>query len=233
MPFMPNLWTTTLIVLAFFFAYYVYEPPVPRSLSGPPAARRRTGARRGSSTCCAGSRSASALVGGGFLLKVWHAGAVRARRVRDDRGVRVPIDPVRATRTAATAASFEGVSRLLQAELAASSERRPRCGASCSRTPPGKGRSRRRGRSSSSTCIDGLHESKAISSAVLGAVAAGYVIARAARRAARRPVRARARDLLSRRSSTAAASSSPDSRPTWHNWYFALIVPRRRSRAAW
>src|SRR5438309_3270101 len=72
MPFMPNLWTTTLIVLAFFFAYYVYEPPY-RGLYPDLLPPSTYGRAQGIQHVLRGIALGSALVGGGFLLKVWHA----------------------------------------------------------------------------------------------------------------------------------------------------------------
>ena len=72
MPFMPNLWTTTLIVLAFFFAYYVYEPPY-RGLYPDLLPSSTYGRAQGIQHVMRGIALGTALVGGGFLLKVWHA----------------------------------------------------------------------------------------------------------------------------------------------------------------
>jgi MFS family permease len=72
MPFMPNLWTTTLIVLAFFFAYYVYEPPY-RGLYPDILPPSTYGRAQGIQHVMRGIALGTALVGGGFLLKVWHA----------------------------------------------------------------------------------------------------------------------------------------------------------------
>src|ERR687883_1939367 len=72
MPFMPNLWTTTLIVLAFFFAYYVYEPPY-RGLYPDLLPPWTYGRAQGIQHVLRGIALGTALVGGGFLLKAWHA----------------------------------------------------------------------------------------------------------------------------------------------------------------
>jgi MFS family permease len=72
MAFMPSLWTTTLIVLAFFFAYYIYEPPY-RGLYPdllPPSAYGRS---QGIQHILRGLALGLALVGGGFLFHVWRA----------------------------------------------------------------------------------------------------------------------------------------------------------------
>src|SRR5213596_27814 len=72
LPFMPNLWTTTLIVLAFFFAYYVYEPPY-RGLYTDLLPSSTYGRAQGIQHVMRGIALGTALVGGGFLLKAWHA----------------------------------------------------------------------------------------------------------------------------------------------------------------
>ena len=72
--------------------------------------------------------------------------------------------------------------------------------------------------------IDGLHESKAISSALLGAVAAGYVIAAvlASRLGDRFGI---ARVIFYASFIYGGGFLVAGLATTWHNWYFALIVP--------
>jgi MFS family permease len=71
MAFMPTLWLTTLIVLAFFCAYYVYEPPYrglyPDLLPGSVYGRAQSVQH-----VLRGAALGLALVGGGFLFKAWH-----------------------------------------------------------------------------------------------------------------------------------------------------------------
>ncbi len=69
--FMPNIWTITLIVLAFFFAYYVYEPPY-RGLYPDVLHESMYGRSQGVQHVMRGIALGIALVGGGFLFKVWH-----------------------------------------------------------------------------------------------------------------------------------------------------------------
>jgi MFS family permease len=71
--FMPNIWTATLIVLAFFSAYYVYEPPY-RGLYPDVLHERMYGRSQGVQHVMRGIALGIALVGGGFLFHVWHAG---------------------------------------------------------------------------------------------------------------------------------------------------------------
>jgi MFS family permease len=68
--FMPNIWTVTLIVLAFFFAYYVYEPPY-RGLYPDVLHERMYGRSQGVQHVMRGVALGAALVGGGFLFHVW------------------------------------------------------------------------------------------------------------------------------------------------------------------
>lgn len=68
--FMPNIWTVTLIVLAFFFAYYVYEPPY-RGLYPDVLHESMYGRSQGVQHIMRGIALGIALVGGGFLFHVW------------------------------------------------------------------------------------------------------------------------------------------------------------------
>jgi MFS family permease len=73
MAFMPSLWTTALLVFAFFFAYYVYEPPY-RGLYPDVLDPEVYGRSQSVQHMMRGLALGSALVGGGFLLHYWHAG---------------------------------------------------------------------------------------------------------------------------------------------------------------
>ena len=69
--FMPSLWTAALIVFAFFFAYYVYEAPY-RGLYPDLLEPGTFGRAQSVQHALRGVALAGALVGGGFLLDVWH-----------------------------------------------------------------------------------------------------------------------------------------------------------------
>jgi MFS family permease len=69
--FMPNLWTMTLVLLAFFFAYYVYEPPY-RGLYPDLLEPATYGRAQGVQHIMRGIALGAGLVGGGFLLDIWH-----------------------------------------------------------------------------------------------------------------------------------------------------------------
>jgi MFS family permease len=68
--FMPSLWTTALLVLAFFFAYYVYEPPY-RGLYPDVLPERFYGRAQSVQHLLRGVAIAGALIGGGVLFHLW------------------------------------------------------------------------------------------------------------------------------------------------------------------
>lgn len=70
MAFMPSLWTTALLVFAFFFAYYVYEPPY-RGLYPDVLPERVFGRAQGVQHLFRGIALAGALIGGGLLFHLW------------------------------------------------------------------------------------------------------------------------------------------------------------------
>jgi MFS family permease len=68
--FMPSLWTTALLVFAFFFAYYVYEPPY-RGLYPDVLPERVYGRSQGVQHLLRGVAIGGALIGGAVLFHVW------------------------------------------------------------------------------------------------------------------------------------------------------------------
>jgi len=220
MAFMPNLWTTTLIVLAFFFAYYVYEPPY-RGLYPDLLPRETYGRAQGVQHVLRGIALGAALVGGGFLLKVWHAApfvlaafvttaacAAPILFIREDGGHGRVFEGVRAyfKRSWAILKQEGEVRRFLLANAAWEGT------FAAARTFVVL------------YVIDGLHQSKAISSALLGAVAAGYVIAAllASRLGDRFGI---ARVIFWSSFIYGGGFLVAGLATTWHDWYFALIVP--------
>ncbi len=220
MPFMPNLWTTTLIVLAFFFAYYVYEPPY-RGLYPDLLPQSTYGRAQGIQHVLRGIALGLALVGGGFLLKAWRpapfvlaafvtvaACGAAIVFVKEDGGHGRVFEGVRAylTRSWRILKEEREVRRFLLANAAWE-------GAfAAARTFVVL------------YVIEGLHESKAISSAILGAVATGYVIAAV--------VSGRLGDRFGLARVIFIASFVYGGglivaglATTWQDWYFALIVP--------
>jgi MFS family permease len=220
MPFMPNLWTTTLIVLAFFFAYYVYEPPY-RGLYPDVLPPSVYGRAQGIQHVLRGIALGAALVGGGFLLKVWHAApfvlaafvttgacAIPILFIREDGGHGRVFEGVRAY--------FKRSWSIFQQEAAV--RRFLFCNAAWEGTF-----------AAARTFVvlyvlDGLNESKAISSALLGAVATGYVIAAllASKLGDRFGI---ARVIFWSSWLYGGGFLVAGFASTWQNWYFALIIP--------
>jgi MFS family permease len=220
MAFMPNLWTTTLIVLAFFFAYYVYEPPY-RGLYPDLLPPQTYGRAQGVQHVLRGIALGAALVGGGFLLKAWHAApfvlaafvttaacAAPILLIREDGGHGRVFEGVRAYfRRSWSILKEEGeVRRFLLANAAWEGT------FAAARTFVVL------------YVIDGLHQSKAISSALLGAVATGYVIAAvlASKLGDRFGI---ARVIFWSSVVYGSGFLVAGLATTWHDWYFALIVP--------
>jgi MFS family permease len=220
MPFMPTLWTTTLIVLAFFFAYYVYEPPY-RGLYPDLLPESTYGRAQGIQHVLRGAALGAALVGGGFLLKTWRpapfvlaafvtvaACGAAILFVAEDGGHGRVFEGVRAY--------FRHSWRLLWVE--------PEVRRFLVANAAWEGTFAAMRTFVVLYVIDGLHQTKAISSAVLGAVATGYVLAAL--------VAGRLGDRFGLARVIFAASFVygggllvAGTATTWHNWYFALIVP--------
>jgi len=220
MPFMPNLWTTTLIVLAFFFAYYVYEPPY-RGLYPDLLPSSTYGRAQGIQHVLRGLALGTALVGGGFLLKAWHAApfvlaafvttaacGATILFVSEDGGHGRVFDGVGAyfKRSWRILVEEAEVRRFLLANAAWEGS------FAAARTFVVL------------YVIDGLHESKAISSAVLGAVATGYVVAAvfAGRLGDRFGL---ARVVFFASFVYGGGYLVAGTATTWHTWYFGLILP--------
>jgi predicted MFS family arabinose efflux permease len=220
MPFMPTLWTTTLIVLAFFFAYYVYEPPY-RGLYPDLLPPSTYGRAQGIQHVLRGIALGAALVGGGFLLKAWHAAPFVLAAVVTTAACAAPI--VWLQEDGGHGRVFEG----LRAYFARSwsifrEEAEVRRFLFANAAWEGTFAAAR-------TfvvlyVIDGLHETKAISSAVLGAVATGYVIAAvfAGRLGDKFGI---ARVIFFASFVYGGGYLVAGFATTWHNWYFAMIVP--------
>src|SRR6476661_8840886 len=219
MAFMPNLWTTTLIVLAFFFAYYVYEPPY-RGLYPDLLPPSTYGRAQGIQHVLRGIALGTALVGGGLLLKAWHA---------------APFVLAAFVTTAACGAAilwvsedgghgrvFEGVGAYFKRSwciLVEETEVRRFLIANAA----WEGTFAAARTFVVLYVIEGLHETKAISSAILGAVATGYVIAAlvAGRLGDRFGI---ARVIFFASFIYGGGFLVAGAATTWHNWYFALIV---------
>src|ERR671935_1646093 len=173
MPFMPNLWLTTLIVLAFFFAYYVYEPPY-RGLYPDLLPPRTYGRAQGIQHVLRGIALGLALVGSQFLLRLWEPAPFITAAFITTAACGAAIVFVR--EDGGHGRVFEGVGAYIRRSWRiVRNERDVRRFLVANAAWEGTFAAAR-------TfvvlyVIDGLHQSKAISSAVLGAVAAGYIVA--------------------------------------------------------
>src|SRR5438270_4552793 len=220
MPFMPNLWLTALIVLAFFFAYYVYEPPY-RGLYPDLLPPSTYGRAQGIQHVLRGIALGLALVGSQFLLKVWHAApfVLAAFVTTGACGATILL----VSEDGGHCRVFEGVGAYFKRSwciLVEEAEVRRFLIANAA----WEGTFAAARTFVVLYIIDGLHQSKTISSAVLGAVATGYVIAAifAGRLGDRFGL---ARVVFFASFVYGGGYLVAGTATTWHNWYFALIVP--------
>jgi MFS family permease len=221
MPFMPNLWTACLLVLAFFSAYYVYEPPY-RGLYPDLVRASYLGRAQGVQHVFRGMALLLALVGGGFLLKVWSAspfvvaafittGACGAVifLVEEERGEHRRV--------------FEGVRRYLSHSWQIL-RREPEIRRFLAANAAWEGTFAAARTFVVLYVIQGLGESKAISSAILAAVGVGYVLAAlvAGRLGDRYGL---ARVIFFASFVYGGGYLVAGLAQKWHAWYFGLIVP--------
>ena len=219
MPFMPNLWTSVVIVMVFFFAYYIYEPPY-RGLYPDVLSADSFGRSQGVQHVLRGIAIGVALVGGGLLFKVWKpapfllaailtttACGLTILLVREDGGHGRVFEGVRAyvRRSWAIFRDEADVRRFLIANSAWEGT------FAAARTFVVL------------YVIRGLHESKVMSSAVLGAVAVGYVIAAlfAGRLGDRFGL---ARVIFFASWIYGGGFLVAGLAQHWHDWYFGMIV---------
>jgi len=174
MPFMPNLFTACMVVLGFFFAYYVYEPPY-RGLYPDLIPPSHLGRAQGVQHIFRGAALLLALVGGGFLLKIWSpAPFVVAAVVTTGAcgAVLLLVDEPRGVQKRV----FEGVGRYLHHSWQIF-RREPEIRRFLAANAAWEGTFAAARTFVVLYVIKGLGESKAISSAILGAVGVGYVLA--------------------------------------------------------
>jgi len=220
MPFMPSLWTTVIIVLGFFFAYYVYEPPY-RGLYPdvlPPSVFARS---QGVQHILRGIAIGGALVGGGLLFKVWRPAPFLLAAVLTTLACGLTIRLVR--EDGGHGRVFEGVSAYVRRSWFIfrdnSDVRRFLIANSLWEGAFAAART-----FVVLYVIKGLGQSNLISSAVLGAVAFGYVIAAIAAgwlgdRFGLARVSFFASFVYGGGYMVAGLASH------WHLWFFALILP--------
>ena len=220
MPFMPNLWTTTLIVLAFFFAYYVYEPPY-RGLYPDLLPRETYGRAQGIQHVLRGIALGAALVGGGFLLKAWQAAPFVLAAFVTAAACGAAIMFVQ--EDGGHGRVFEGVGAYLRRSWCILVEE-PEVRRFLIANAAWEGTFAAARTFVVLYVIEGLGESKEISSAILGAVAAGYVIAAIIAG----PLGDRfglARVIFTASFVYGGGYVFAGTATEWHDWYFGFIVP--------
>jgi len=220
MPFMPNLWTTTLIVLAFFFAYYVYEPPY-RGLYPDLLPESTYGRAQGVQHVLRGIALGAALVGGGWLLKVWDAGPFVLAAFVTTAACGAAILFVR--EDGGHGRVFEGVGAYFKRSWSILREE-PEVRRFLVANAAWEGTFAAVRTFVVLYVTKGLGESQSIANELLGAVAAGYVIAAvfAGRLGDRFGI---ARVIFLASFVYGGGFIVAGLAHTWHSWYFGLIVP--------
>ncbi len=219
-PFMPRLWLMTLLLLAFFFAYYVYEPPY-RGLYPDLLPESEYGRSQGIQHLLRGLAIGFGLVGGGFLFSIWEPAPFLIASVVVTGACAVPIVFVR--EPGGSNRVFEGVrSYLAHSWLIFRREPEVRRFLVCNSAWEGTFAGAR-------TFVvlyitQGLHQPVVTSTAVLGSVAAGYVIA--ALIAGRLGDRFGLARVIYYCSFVYGAGLLAGGLATqWHGWYLGVIFP--------
>jgi MFS family permease len=219
--FMPSLWLMTLILLAFFFAYYVYEPPY-RGLYPDLLPQSEYGRAQGVQHLLRGFAIGAGLIGGGLLFGAWHPAPFLIASVVTVAACGAAIVFVQEP-PGATNRVFEGVRaylrhswRILRAEREV--VRFLVCNSAWEGTFAG-------GRFFVVLYVTkGLGESTEISTAVLGTVACGYIVAAAwAGRIGDRFGLARVIFYCSFVYGGGLLVAGLAQQ--WHDWYLALMFP--------
>ncbi len=220
MPFMPNLWTTAVVLMVFFFAYYIYEPPY-RGLYPDVLSADAFGRSQGIQHVLRGIALGGALVGGGLLFKVWKPAPFLLAAVLTTTACGLTILLVR--EDGGHGRVFEGVGAYVRRSWHIFQD-----DADVRRflfaNTAWEGTFAAARTFVVLYVIRGLHESKVMSSAVLGAVAVGYVIAAVfAGRLGDRFGLARVSFFASFLYGGGCLVGGFAQQ--WHDWYFGLIVP--------
>ena len=171
--FMPSLWTTALLVCAFFFAYYVYEPPY-RGLYPDVLPERVFGRAQGVQHLFRGVAIAGALIGGGFLFRAWEPGPFLVAALVVGAACAVPIALVR--EDGGHGRVFQGI-RAYLAQSWTVLKREPHVRRFLVANTAWEGTFAGARTFVVLYVTVGLDEPLATSTAVLGAVAGGYVVA--------------------------------------------------------
>jgi MFS family permease len=219
--FMPNIWTVTLIVLAFFFAYYVYEPPY-RGLYPDVLHERMYGRSQGVQHVMRGVALGAALVGGGFLFHVWRPAPFLLAAVATSAACGAVIVLVREPAGEGSRV-FRGVRSYVRTSWQVFHEV-PEVRRFLLANAAWEGTFAAMRTFVVLYITRGLGQSQSTSSAVLAAVAVGYVIAAVGAG----PLGDRfglARVIFAASFVYGAGLLVAGLARVWHNWYFALILP--------
>jgi len=171
--FMPSFWTTAALVFAFFFAYYVYEPPY-RGLYPDLVPPERYGRSQSVQHVLRGVALGTALVGGGFLFHLWNAWPFLVAAVVTTAACAAPVFLVR--EDGGHGRVFRGV-RLYVAATWTVFRRSPEVRRWLFANAAWEGTFAAARTFVVLYIVVGLDEPIAVSSLVLAAVAAGYVVA--------------------------------------------------------
>ena len=220
MPFMPNLWTTVVIVLSFFFAYYIYEPPY-RGLYPDMLPQSLFGRSQGVQHVLRGIAIGIALVGGGLLFKLWKPAPFLLAAVLTTTACGLTILLVR--EDGGHGRVFEGFTTYVRRSWHIFREN-PDMRRFLIANSAWEGTFAAARTFVVLYVIHGLHQSKVMSSAVLGAVAVGYVIAAifAGRLGDRFGL---ARVIFFASFVYGLGYLVAGLAQQWHDWYFGLILP--------
>src|SRR5438034_4334648 len=220
MAFMPNFWLTALVVFAFFFAYYLYEPPY-RGLYPDLLPEWTYGRAQGVQHVLRGIALGAALVGGGWLLKVWDAGPFVLAAFVTTAACGAAILFVR--EDGGHGRVFEGVGAYFKRSWCILREE-PEVRRFLIANAAWEGTFAAARTFVVLYVTKGLGETQSIANALLGAVAAGYVIAAifAGRLGDRFGI---ARVIFLASFVYGGGFFVAGFANTWLNWYFGMIVP--------
>jgi MFS family permease len=217
---MPSLWSTTLVVLVFFAAYYVYEPPY-RSLYPDLLPERVYGRAQSVQHVLRGLAIGLALVGGSQLLHLWRNAPFLAAAVVTAAACGLAIlwihePPASPREFAGLRRAVAGSMRILRDQQ---DVRRFLIANTCWETAFAAMR----------TFVvlyvtKGMREPLSTSTAVLGAVTVGYVVA-AIGAGALGDKLGLARVIFWASTVYAGGLLFAGLPTQWHDWYYAMIVP--------